>query len=99
MSDIKHTPGPWHIASGGAVIGRECAVAVVNTYTALQKLTDAEREANACLIAAAPELLAALEWIIEAADDSDNMKATDLVECIPWESIRAAIAKAKGGVL
>ena len=46
------------------------------------------------LIAAAPELLAALQAIIEAADDPDNERDSDLVADIDWEIIRAAIAKA-----
>ncbi len=55
-----HTPGPWHVAKGG--LGREIRaddgpfIASVYDHT----FTYGERNANACLIAAAPELLEAL---------------------------------------
>lgn len=45
--------------------------------------------ANARLIAAAPDLLAALEWAVEAAD-------ADQYEQCWYASARAAINKAKG---
>lgn len=48
-------------------------------------------KANACLIAAAPDLLEALENLADYIDEraGDN-------ECRPLENARAAIAKAKG---
>ena len=60
MTQTAHTPGPW-------VIGNACASQVfVPCGGALQNVcapgrTDAERCANARLIAAAPDLLAACE--------------------------------------
>ena len=70
MTNTKHTPAPWH------VINEECLVITDNfgqelfEYTAEGKdefITEAE--ANARLIAAAPELLEALEsisdWILD----------------------------------
>lgn len=54
----KHTPGPWHIVSGIDVVDfydySICSVATSNK-------TQAERKANARLIAAAPDLLTALK--------------------------------------
>ena len=54
----QHTPGPWSIASRGGMNGREVRVgelviATVNTTCNEQ----GNREANARLIAAAPEML------------------------------------------
>ena len=50
-----------------------------------------ERDANARLIAAAPDLLAALETLTDACCQWDNQDDPAL------EASRAAIAKAKGG--
>lgn len=76
----QHTPGPW--AQNGNLIegpdGETVAyVTAYNTMTPRQK-------ANARLIAAAPELLAALE----------NVMANPTT--FSFEPIRAAIAKATG---
>ena len=60
---VGHTPGPWH-QTGGIVASHEghCAVAAyTGNGNILYAKTLAEREANARLIAAAPDLLAALE--------------------------------------
>lgn len=90
----QHTPGPWgrniKPASRYPVIyaGRSTHVAVVTT----QGLTDQELEANCDLIAAAPELLAALQDLVHAATHhlADGRAAVD--------QARAAIARATGGV-
>lgn len=53
MSEVKHTPGPWTLhetSSGGAIVSRE-------NVQSLQVVP----VADAFLIAAAPDLLAALE--------------------------------------
>lgn len=62
MSDTKFTPGPWHAkgyptisATGGGLIAK-----VLPRY-----MDAAERKANANLIAAAPQLYAALEVMLE----------------------------------
>ena len=60
MSDTKHTPGPWHvdqidqstiqIKAAGVIVAEVCSG---STFT---RLSD-EQQANARLIAAAPDLL------------------------------------------
>jgi hypothetical protein len=88
---MKHTPGPWHrnIRANGhypvVFAGRNQHVAI-----ATQQTDGAETEANIDLIAAAPDLLAAL---CAVADDSiamqgfhEQFRAT----------IRAVIARATG---
>ncbi|MDZ4263781.1 MAG: hypothetical protein U1B30_15800 [Pseudomonadota bacterium] len=57
-----------------------------------------EAEANARLIAAAPELLAALEGLVKLYDDNQIIRVL-LATVAPDElaHARAAIAKAKGG--
>ena len=80
--DTKHTPGPW-VISGRSTInaGRGGWVASVS---------QSNREANARLIAAAPELLEALR-VLEAALIRDmGAGYSGVARC------QAAIAKAAG---
>lgn len=86
---LKHTPGPWAVNSEHLTVlaedsGYVCKVAGPGP-------NDPESLANAHLIAAAPELLAAAELALTAvADPADwNFKARP--------ALMAAIAKAKGG--
>jgi len=68
---MNHTPGPWHrnIRANGkypvVFAGRNQHVAKVE-----QQTLGAETEANIDLIAAAPDLLAALQWALGQIDDS-----------------------------
>jgi hypothetical protein len=96
----KHTPGPWEmgpIIAGEDIFiladNRKAAIAkasnleiYANTFEKLRPLA-AECEANARLIAAAPELLEALKAIL---DETGGMGG-------PFTTARAAIAKATGG--
>ncbi|CAB3858572.1 hypothetical protein LMG26854_03347 [Achromobacter aegrifaciens] len=90
----KHTPGPWHrdTASGfgcdvRANNGRKVAATWgVNNGDPHRPEYRAECDANAHLISAAPELLAAIEGVLRVAD-----RAT-----VEFDAARAAIAKAKG---
>lgn len=79
----RHTPGPWRFTCNASRI--ELKTDAMHSYAF--SLSD---EANARLIAAAPELLAALEevWSFWAGGD-----------CPPEleEKIKLAIASAKGG--
>ena len=81
----KFTPGPWEVdgqyidTPGGLLLD------------GLQTEHKGERAANMALIAAAPELLAALEFCADAL----NTEAGGLYKA-HIEQARAAIAKAKG---
>jgi hypothetical protein len=88
----KHTPGPWQVFTtkdGTRFIGIGDAdgVGVTDPRFGLWR-GGQEREANARLIAAAPDLLEALKWAIERldllAEQSDRA-----------ETARAAIIKAE----
>ena len=92
----KHTPGPWYTDISDAMIavrarheerdyGGGLTVAILGQF--MEPGTD-ETHANARLIAAAPELLAALQNLV--ADFDKSVITTDpmLIEA------RAAIAKA-----
>ena len=94
-----HTPGPWTARiqknkshadlgwiiehSNGRIGWASLAYADTNREAGAD---DPSREANARLIAAAPDLLAALEGVLRVAD-----RAT-----VEFDAARAAIAKARG---
>lgn len=62
----KHTPGPWHISSEGIGCRHVRSVPVGTSICWTDGLSqDNEDDANANLIAAAPDLLEALERILE----------------------------------
>lgn len=90
----QHTPGPWWLQADGAGWYVECtperghSVAYVRAEAGEDDpdTPDAEKEANARLIAAAPELLEALRGVLRVAD-----RAT-----VEFDAARAAIAKATG---
>lgn len=71
MSAAKHTPGPWRLrpSSGGrpAIIYGNDGWPVANVATYHGRVEPGQQDANANLIAAAPELLAVaqltLEWL------------------------------------
>lgn len=91
----KHTPGPWFskrhqtvaktfIRAVGDKLPGTCAIAEV-----CKRGDIGEREANACLIAAAPELLEVARSIL----------VDDMLQYLPDEyiaKVRAVISKATG---
>jgi len=85
----KHTPGPWERV--------DCAVGyavhpVGNTMGIFGRVCDDDRltRGDADLIAAAPDLLAALKELLDAPIDG-GMSTSDAID-----NARAAIAKAEG---
>jgi hypothetical protein len=104
----EHTPGPWvidHTLCGEKVPirarwnGGQITVAYAgNGYRMLLPKRKREVEANARLIAAAPDLLAAAEMFV--AWDTDEGRRTpaemrDLLQRAAYR-LRYAVAKAKG---
>lgn len=96
---MSHTPGPWtHYPflsgsenhSGFGVNGNGFRLASAHPIDS----DGNEGEANARLIAAAPELLMALAWLVGLKDE----RPSDYAEQKPlaWAAARAAIAKATG---
>jgi hypothetical protein len=81
MTNTRHTPGPWRVEA----TAYRNQPHVVNEHGAFVADTDAH---NARLIAAAPELLAALQDCVAVP----NKNRPDEV----WQRARAAIAKATG---
>lgn len=87
----KHTPGPWTVNAyneieSGAV--RICSVDIEETNAGLN---GGEGQANARLIAAAPDLLEALKYCA-AVCAGEVMNKNGLINAL--EKARAAIAKA-----
>lgn len=106
MSESKFTPGPWYISidnrscpsvrnKGGYV----CFAPSIHNYGDPLRYMDeaAERQANARLIAAAPDMYEALKWAIdytkEQLDEGYSFKDKDAPH---WGAALAAIAKAEG---
>lgn len=106
---IKHTPGPWERAvmfagnlgvraSGGYI----CGLTRPSYYAGQEKRYAAEietMEADARLIAAAPDMRYALTVLIQAAEDERTsapyaMRLVGMDRAL--EVARAAIAKAEG---
>jgi hypothetical protein len=99
MSAAKYTPGPWHLqgidgqgahyihASNGAEY-TPVAVCPVGL------LDSGEQMANSRLIAAAPELLAALERVMACPAMNEKMASPETLKA--YDDARDAIAKARG---
>ena len=85
----KHTPGPWGVKGWRVTIPGTGEVTL-----AAPGVTTATADANARLISAAPELLAALEMAAAVIAGNPNMAYPPSRKM--GEKIRAAIAKAKG---
>lgn len=93
---MTHTPGPWNIAIRNRHEG-ECAPGLWITG-ANNTVVDTGNlkawplsDANARLIAAAPDMLAALRWLVEAVEDNDAGSLESAVA-----RAKAAIARATG---
>ena len=102
MSEAKHTPGPWefgpnHSSTGlaGQLVVRPAGEFPHGEWVAdVGSMYDDHREANARLIAAAPELLAALQEVTMVLDRIFGVEGREPdAESISGRA-RAAIAKA-----
>ena len=95
--NAKHTPGPWNAIAGklGFFINRvnqqSIAVTCIDSWQ-----TEEEHEANARLIAAAPELLAALQAFVEQATKVSGFPQAYEPYVGALVVARAAIARAAG---
>jgi len=86
----KHTPEPWiYIGNGDIVARSENYCGGEKDIASVFLTVNDEDEANARLIAAAPDLLEALQAIMAGVAGCERQPH--------WEAARAAIAKATGG--
>ena len=108
MSANKHTPGPWETDRNNVHTGQIATIHHclnndwVEVWSPNWPMDEAEQEANARLIAAAPELLEALMEAVEcgmvpisSAVEGGASAYSAQVRCA--DKIRTAIAKATGG--
>ncbi len=85
MSEAKHTPGPWQYLPESQ---ENCAAIVAKTAFVCEFFCG-PAEANARLIAAAPDLLNAVRFLLSNHDNRISRPDRD--------AAYAAIAKATGG--
>lgn len=108
MSESKHTPGPWifeptEVGGGpwphyGLINGRDGGPVPIHIVLdpKLDVEDDYEAQANARLVAAAPELLEALQAIIQRENDFNRWGQGTLIGDSVADNARRAIAKATG---
>lgn len=106
MSAFKGTPGPWEV---GETLSAEALAVIGDGDSVVCEFPDrlgASVDADARLIAAAPELLEALTKMVERITYYAELKEGDIPNIEDWAytynsgdmaSARAAIAKAAGG--
>lgn len=97
MTQEKHTPAPW-VKNGDFIESQDGYWICALDTEPIHKIDYGETEqANARLIAAAPELLEAAQglllWI---ADETIKRRLEGREDCAPVKAALAAIAKARG---
>ena len=93
MSEMKHTPGPWRV-DDGRILGNEPSVEnddvlICDVASNNEALTDFD-EANARLIAAAPDLLLACQAALALLEDNGQQGGPKWTK----DTLRKAISKA-----
>lgn len=84
QAKAAHTPGPWNAIGGNVWDSR--AIVATGSW---EHRSESEREANARLIAAAPEMLAALRLILASGPLANGMRDDGAMD-----QAREAVAKA-----
>ena len=98
----KHTPGPWSVTEyeNELLVTSEKSGAYVALCDGISATIDSSEElqANARLIAAAPDLLHALKSFLRAPSAGSNGpgSVTIVVQSFNFDAARAAIAKTEG---
>jgi hypothetical protein len=96
---MKFTPGPWSINEWTQKDDR-ISIGAVGTpliaYVPSRDVSYNEQKCNANLIAAAPDLLEAVEDLYWNAEDRGETTDEDGQEYDDWKAVRLAIKKAKG---
>jgi hypothetical protein len=91
MNNTFHTPTPWQVSPLGNVMKNSLKIVTVEQ---MPSNDENERMANARLIAAAPDLLSALEFLLADYIAIDGEKLTG--SSVPADKAREALRKAKG---
>lgn len=106
MSEPKFTPGPWSVEDRyvGRMVGEiDTCIAECFDHSSIDRHN---AKANACLIAAAPELYEALSRMIDIVNDSQGVVGYhlngDIAEWDEFDDIEvalAALAKARNELM
>ena len=95
--NAKHTPGPWHIwfrQNYGRPKSAECIIAENGDLICEGLNWNKNGEVDALILAAAPELLEALQMLMPQAPNA--WAENDAYALAMWDNATAAIAKATG---
>ena len=102
----EYTPGPWrngdpqmHIQAGNILAGNRLIANCLGFATNAIDTTVEENQANARLIAAAPDLYEAAKAVTDMLAEYHAERRCDGDNCVMWVAIqnaRAAIAAAEG---
>lgn len=93
---VQHTPGPWffhHESLQAVVFDESHASMFIHELLHDDLFIDCNNEADARLVSAAPELLAALDNVLATIERDEKIEYSSPLHV----QIVAAIAKAKGG--
>lgn len=91
MKEFKGTPGPWRLRNRLTSIDVDIpAEGPYDSITDIQDIHDAQ------LIAASPDLLSALQHLVEVYDDTTGKQWTTISKKAAIAEARAAIDKALG---
>ncbi len=95
----EHTPGPWNISKLATPdYAPEFGIYAGDEQRDLARVVNANSEANARLIAAAPELLETCRFALSCILDAEDLEEIDAEAfCGTKERLRTAIAQAEGG--
>lgn len=103
MKEFKGTPGPWRLDEFDAVVhgeepshGWDRKETVRVSGVALPGRVTEEYAANTRLVAASPDLLSALQHLVEVYDDPTGKQWTTTSKKAAIAEARAAIDKALG---
>lgn len=93
---MSHTPGPWEVNASNMVTIQAGGASIAQPLYPIIWKDDhrAEFDANARLIATAPELLEALKQLVARCDGDEGVRADG--SNIQTMAAHAAIAKAEG---
>jgi hypothetical protein len=90
----KHTPGPWQVHGSHIYTADPERALLAQVFNSGSKASDYPLQANARLIAAAPELLEALKDALFHVANQGDIGVDQWLAC--ERKARAAIAKAEG---
>jgi hypothetical protein len=97
MSEAKHTPGPWQKHGSHIYTADPERAILAQVFNPGKRPEDYPLTENANLMAAAPELLGALEYLLKQCEENerDNMNYMGVSE-FAKERASKAIQKARG---